>query len=114
MPAKREFYECLETLKPVRDTLNIINGKWKLVIIISVGAGNDRFTDIQESIEGITPKVLAKELKELEQHQLIKRIVTADYPVKISYQLEVYAETLTPIIQALKDWGLNHRKKIGD
>jgi DNA-binding HxlR family transcriptional regulator len=109
---KKPYSKCLDTVKPVRDALEVINGKWKLAIIISIGVGNDRFTDIQDSIEGITPKVLAKELKELEQHTLIKRIITEGYPVKITYQHDEYASTLTPIIYALKDWGLNHRKKI--
>jgi len=112
MAANKMHCSCLDTVKPVRDALDVINGKWKLPIIISIGVGNERFTDIQESIPGITPKVLAKELKELEQNQLIKRIVTDGYPVKINYKAETYAETLTPIIYALKDWGLTHRKKI--
>ena len=112
MATNKIHCSCLDTVKPVRDTLNVISGKWKLPIIISIGVGNDRFTDIQESIPGITPKVLAKELKELEQHKLIKRIITEDYPVKITYIHEPYAATLTPIIYALKDWGLNHREKV--
>lgn len=112
MAVKREYSSCLDTVKPVRDALDVINGKWKLPIIISIGVGNDRFTDIQDSIPGITPKVLAKELKELEAHGLIKRTVEGDYPVKVLYTSEPYASTLTPIIFALKDWGLNHRKKI--
>ncbi|WP_051719897.1 winged helix-turn-helix transcriptional regulator [Anditalea andensis] len=87
----------------MRDALDVINGKWKLPFIISVTVGNERFTEIQESIPGITPKVLAKELKELEQHQLIKRIIIEDYPVKILDKPEPYADTLTPIIYALKD-----------
>jgi len=106
------YCEGLNTVKPVRDTLDVINGKWKLPIIISVGVGNNRFTDIQESIPGLTPKVLAKELKNLEQHKLIKRVIIEDYPVKISYHLEPYADTLTPLIYAMKDWGINHRQKI--
>ena len=114
MTKKKQYCECLNTVKPVRDTLDVINGKWKLPIIISIGVGNDRFTDIQESIPGLTPKVLAKELKELEQHQLIKRLIIEDYPIKISYRLEEYAGTLSPIIYALKDWGINHKKKIFD
>jgi DNA-binding HxlR family transcriptional regulator len=112
MAVKKGYCSCLDTLKPVRDTLEVINGKWKLSIIIAVGVGNDRFTNIQNSIPGITPKVLAKELKELEEHRLIKRTIIEEYPVKILYQLETYAETLYPIIYALKDWGINHRKKI--
>jgi len=112
MAVKKEHSKCLETVKPVRDTLEVISGKWKLAIIISVGVGNDRFTDIQDSIPNITPKVLAKELKELEKHKLIRRIIIDGYPVKISYKNEPYADTLTPIIFAMKDWGLNHRDKI--
>src|SRR3954465_2844884 len=112
MASNKTFCSCLDTVKPVRDALDVINGKWKLPIIISVGVGNDRFTDIQESIPGITPKELAKELKELEQHQLISRIITEGSPVKISYKTTNHSETLWPIIYALKDWGLNHRKKI--
>jgi len=106
---KKAYCPCIETVIPVRDALDVINGKWKLPIIISISIGNDRFTDIQDSIPGITPKVLAKELKELEQHKLIKRHIIEGYPVKISYKAEPYADTLTPIIYALKDWGLKHR-----
>lgn len=114
MALKKIHCDCLCTIKPVRDTLDVINGKWKLPIIISVGVGNDRFTDIQNSIPNITPKVLAKELKELEQHKLIKRIIIDEYPIKISYKLEEYADTLTPIIYAMKDWGINHKKVVFD
>ena len=66
----------------------------------------------QNSIGCITPKVLAKELKDLEEHQLIKRIVVDDYPVKILYKAEPCAKTITPIIEVLKTWGQNHRKKL--
>lgn len=112
MAVKKGYLNCLDTVKPVRDTLDVINGKWKLPIIISVSIGNDRFSDIQESIPSITPKVLAKELKELEAHKLIKRTIVEDYPVKILYTAEPYADTLTPLIYAMKDWGVNHRKKV--
>ena len=105
------YNECIDLVQPVRDALDVINGKWKLSIIISVKSGNERFTDIQDSIKGITPKVLAKELKELEQHKLIKRVVIEDYPVKIFYKAEDYASTLTSVIFALRDWGINHKKR---
>jgi len=112
MTAKNTYRCCLDTVRPVRDALDVINGKWKLSIIISISTGNERFTDIQRSIPGITPKVLSKELRDLEQNKLIKRIVIDDYPIKILYRPEPYAETLTPIIYALKEWGINHRKKL--
>jgi len=112
MTIKKAYCPCIETVIPVKDALDVISGKWKLAIIISVSIGNERFTDIQDSIPGITPKVLAKELKDLEQHKLIKRQVKEEYPIKILYKAEPYADTLTPIIYALKDWGLQHRQKI--
>lgn len=74
--------------------------------------GNQRFTDIQNHIGTISPKVLAKELKDLEANHFIKRKVVEDYPVKILYQLEPYADTIIPIIEVLKVWGQNHRKKL--
>ncbi|WP_317173435.1 winged helix-turn-helix transcriptional regulator [Echinicola arenosa] len=46
MAVKKGYKNCLDTVKPVRDTLEVINGKWKLQIIISLGFGNERFTDI--------------------------------------------------------------------
>ncbi len=112
MAAKKANTNCLDTVKSVREALDVINGKWKLSILISLAIGNERFTDIQESVPGITPKILANELKDLEQHQLIKRIALDDYPTKIVYKLDLYAHTLFPIVNALKDWGENHRKKI--
>lgn len=112
MTKKKEHLDCLNTVKPVRDALGVISGKWKLLIIISISVGNCRFTDIQESIPAITPRALAKELKDLEHHMLIKRLIVESYPIKISYTLDAYAKSLTPVINALKDWGINHQRKL--
>lgn len=106
------YSHCIDSLMPVRDALEAISGKWKLQVIISIGVGNDRFTTIQKSIPGITPKVLAKELKDLEQHKLIKREVKDSYPVCIVYTLEPHADTLTPVIGSLKEWGILHRSAV--
>ncbi len=109
---KKNHIECTNFLLPVRDALDVINGKWKLQIIVSLWAGNSRFREIERSIPQITTKVLAKELKDLEEHLLIKRTVYEDSPVLITYTLLPYAKTLTPVIEALTIWGRNHRKKI--
>ena len=104
--------DCSKIILPVRDTLDVINGKWKIMIIISMRHGNNRFRDIERSIPNITSKVLAKELKDLEEHELIKRTVYDDYPVRVEYTLTDYAMTLEKLIRELKDWGMNHRKKM--
>jgi len=97
---------------PVRDALDVISGKWKLMILISISAGNNRFREIERSIPRINSKVLAKELKDLEEHKLIQRMVNSDYPVTVEYTLLPYAESLGEVIKALSDWGVNHRKHI--
>ena len=112
MANKLDHFNCTDAIKPVRDALDVINGKWKLPLIISMKAGNIRFTAIQHSIPGLTPKVLAKELKEMELNKLITREVDNGYPVVISYGLTDYAASLKPIISALKSWGENHRKVV--
>jgi DNA-binding HxlR family transcriptional regulator len=67
--------ECLKTILPVKDALEVLNGKWKLQIIISLTFGTKRFRQIAKEIPGITDKMLSKELKELEVNQLVKRAV---------------------------------------
>lgn len=112
MSDEKIFKDCLKTLQPFNDTLDIISGKWRLQVIIAIGAGCNRFNIIQANIPKITPKVLSKELKILEANKIIRREISTGYPVKINYYLEPYADTLTPVINAIRDWGLNHRSKI--
>jgi DNA-binding HxlR family transcriptional regulator len=101
-----------ECVVPVRDALDVISGKWKLLILISIAAGYNRFREIQRNTPKITPKVLAKELKDLEEHRLVKRTVYDETPVTVEYNLTPYAETLEKVILALSEWGTNHRKQI--
>lgn len=109
---KANHTECSAAMVPVRDALDVISGKWKLMILISISSGNYRFREIERSIPKITSKVLAKELKDLEEHQLIKRTVYDEVPVIIEYTTTPYAKSLQPVIEALRNWGVNHRKKI--
>ena len=104
--------QCMNILLPVRDALDVINGKWKLQIIIAINNGNKRFKDIERQIPGITARMLSKELKDLESHQLIKRTVYDTLPVSVEYTPTPHAATLMPLIGALKEWGTLHRKKI--
>ena len=108
----KTFTECTASILPIRDALDVINGKWKLLIIISIGSGNKRFREIERSIPKLTSKVLAKELKDLEEHLLIKRTVYDQSPVLVEYTLLPYAHSLKTVIEALHEWGLNHRKVI--
>jgi DNA-binding HxlR family transcriptional regulator len=110
--AAKNFNECTGELLPIRDALDVISGKWKLQIIIAIAHGNKRFREIERSVPKINSKVLAKELKDLEEHELIKRTVYDDSPVLVEYTLLPYAKTLEDVINSLHKWGVNHRKKI--
>ena len=109
---RKKHTECSSMLVPVRDALDVISGKWKLMILISIAAGNKRFREIERSLQKINSKVLAKELKDLEEHRLIKRTVFDESSVLIEYSLLPYAVSLGEVIKALNDWGINHRKHI--
>lgn len=110
--SKMKHKECEEDILPIKDALDVINGKWKILILISIMYGNSRFKEIERSLPKINGKVLAKELKDLEQNALIKRTVYDDIPVVIEYTATAYANSLEPVFIALRDWGKNHRKKI--
>lgn len=104
--------ECTRSILPIRDVLDILSGKWKLQIIVSLMFGNRRFTEMQKHINGITPKMLAKELKELEMNELVKRTVFDTSPVTIEYSITTYGKSLKKIILEMEDWGKKHRKRI--
>jgi DNA-binding HxlR family transcriptional regulator len=71
-----------------------------------------KFKDLQETIAGISPKVLSQELQELEQNLLITRTVNHTKPITVSYAITEHAIEVQPVIQALLEFGLKHRKKI--
>jgi DNA-binding HxlR family transcriptional regulator len=71
-----------------------------------------RFKELQREIEGITARMLSKELKELEVNELISRQVYATAPVTVEYSLTEYGKSLKPVVLALYTWGERHRQRI--
>lgn len=104
--------ECGKRIMAVRDALDILNGKWKLPIILSLLFADKRFKEMERDIEGITAKMLSKELKDLEMNDLVKRTVYDTMPVTVEYSLTDYGKTLKTLITELHTWGENHRKRI--
>ena len=92
--------------------MDILSGKWKLPIIISLSFGNKRFKEIAREIPNITDKMLSKELRDLEINQLVKRTVYDSVPVVIEYSMTNYGKSLERVIDELRDWGVQHRKRI--
>ncbi|TCC94717.1 winged helix-turn-helix transcriptional regulator [Pedobacter hiemivivus] len=97
----------------IHDAMDILNGKWKISIISSICYYNKRrFSDILTDVQGISNKMLSKELKDLEINKLIKRTVLDTQPISVQYQLTEYGMTLKTIINNLAEWGIAHRKVI--
>ncbi|MFD2556538.1 winged helix-turn-helix transcriptional regulator [Sphingobacterium tabacisoli] len=104
-----------ENILALGDALELLRGKWKISILRNLSYGEMRFKDLLESVTGISPKVLSKELQVLEQHLLITRTVNNTKPVTVSYAITEHAsKTIPPIINALLEFGLNHRKNFHD
>lgn len=112
MEKHRSAEACTKNLMAVRDTLDVLSGKWKLPIIIALDSGPKRFNELERLIDGITPKLLSKELRDLEANEFVTRTVYPTTPVKIEYALTEYSDTLSKVIEEMKDWGVQHRKRI--
>ena len=109
---KHDPSKCQQKLRPVKDAMYVLSGKWKIPIIISLSFGPRRFKQIATDLEGITDKVLSKELKELEQNELLEREVFNTFPPRVEYRATEYAKSLNHVISALREWGSGHREKI--
>lgn len=104
--------ECAGSLRNVLDALYVLNGKWKVPLILSLIQSSKRFNEIQKEITGISPKVLANELKDLELNEFIIRNVYPTTPVSIIYEATDYSRSLKSVIRELSAWGEQHREKI--
>lgn len=104
--------ECASSLRNVLDALYVLNGKWKLAIILNLMHSPKRFNEIQTELISISPKVLANELKDLELNGFIERNVYATTPVTIIYEATDYSQTLKNVLHELSAWGSQHREKI--
>lgn len=103
---------CTQSIDAVRDTLYVLSGKWKLPIIVALTGEPRRFKDLQRSLQDITPKILSKELKELELNEFVTRTVYATSPVTVEYALTKYSQSLNKIIEEMREWGMMHRKRM--
>lgn len=113
MESIKNFKACpLQYVIHINDTLNVISGKWKLPIIGSVLFGKKRFTEIQRNIPKITPRMLSKELKELELNGMIVRKVHDSTPVTVEYELSESGKSITEVLDKMIEWGIEHRMSV--
>jgi DNA-binding HxlR family transcriptional regulator len=93
----------------VEDALDILVGKWKpLILLHLLNNGTQRFSELKRRLPGITQKMLTKQLRELENEDIIARVVYPQVPPKVEYSITHYGRSLEPILIAMHDWGTAH------
>jgi len=102
---------CAKAKLAIRDTLDVVGGKWKLVLVSVLRSGKKGFNELSREA-GISPRILSKELQELEMNGLVSREVCNTKPVTVQYELTEYSQSLNEVLQAMEKWGYRHRQKI--
>src|SRR5215468_8627339 len=96
----------------VEATLDLIDGKWKGVILFHLQGGTRRFGELRRLMPGITQRMLTKQLRALEDDGLVIRKVYAEVPPRVEYTLSQNGESLRPVIDILKAWGERHQEQL--
>ncbi len=93
---------------PVTATMEIIGGKWKLLIMYVISNGINRFGKMSLMLKGISKQMLTTQLRELEKDGIIERKIYAEIPPRVEYFLTPRGKSLLPIISLMKEWGQTH------
>ena len=97
-------YELTNENCSVYDVMGIIGGKWKIDIIYHLGENTLRFGELKKSLLPITQQMLSKQLKELENNNIVKRKTYPEIPPKVEYSLTEIGKSLNPVIQSITKW----------
>lgn len=97
---------------PVELTLDIIGGKWKIIILWQLLSGTKRYGELRKLVSGITHKMLTQQLRELENDGIINRKVYEVVPPHVEYSLTERGEQLKPVLMLMGEWGSQFRTEI--
>lgn len=104
---------CKTRILAIRDAMEVLSGKWKFHILGTLMQGDVlKFMDLLREVEGIAPKMLSKELQDLEMNQLISRTVRDTKPVTVEYEITALGKSLQPIIDEIANWGIAYRTSL--
>jgi len=99
----KEHFGC-----PIQATSNVIAGKWKVLILWHLSAASSRFSELRGLLPGVSEKVLAAQLRELENDRLVIRTITQTVPPRVDYRLSAAGEELIPILRMMCVWAGLH------
>ena len=103
-PEGRSNFDCA-----IGATMAVIEGRWKPTILCKLMMkGTFRFNQLLKDINGVSPRILAKQLKELENDGLIERRKYPEVPPKVEYSVTAKGRSLGPILIEMSRWGLKN------
>lgn len=97
---------------PVEAALEVLGGKWKGLILFHLSGDRKRFNELKRLIPGITQRMLTKQLRQLESDKIVHREIFQEVPPKVEYSLTNFGLTLTPVLKALQEWGIEYTEEI--
>lgn len=103
---------CPSNALSIKDALEALEGRWKLLILFALSTGPKRFKQLSKEVPGITDKTLSRELKSLEANRLITREAHDSYPPTVEYTITPHGMSLEKVLEELHFWGLMHRKLV--
>jgi DNA-binding HxlR family transcriptional regulator len=104
---------CQVDLTGLHFILQVLGGKWKLHILTVLYFNKKRFKELEREIPGISPKMLVKELKDLESIGIINRQTFNTVPITVEYSLTEEGLTLKPVLDHMKLWAMEFKQKMG-
>ena len=93
---------------PIQQTIALIGDKWKILVLCTLMEGTKRFGELQRAMDGITPKVLTRQLRDLERDGLIAREIFPQVPPRVDYSLTPLGRSLMPILHQLHQWAVEN------
>lgn len=90
----------------------VLYGKWKMRLLWFINQGHKRPSELQRKIPDASRRVLTIQLKELEDHELITKVIYPVVPPKVEYSLTDFGKTLIPVISAIGNWGDEHEDRL--
>lgn len=104
---KKQTYSC-----GLDAAIDVVGGKWKALILWALHTGPHRFGQLKRAIPGISEKMLAQQLRDMESHGLVHREIYHQIPPKVEYSLTNFGDSLNRALIPLAEWGEEHLKTI--
>jgi DNA-binding HxlR family transcriptional regulator len=108
----KDMENCIVDVGDLQFILQVLGGKWKLHILTKLYFGKKRFKELEREVTGISPKMLVKELKDLEAIGIVNRQTFNTVPITVEYSLTNEGLTLKPVLDQMSAWAIHYKQQM--